>query len=234
MFFAVAHLLNLEVDLLLLHTTRTYFERDGEDDDAEDRWGLRRYGHSKDSRPDLPQIIIGLAVTREGIPVRIWCWPGNTSDQALPQVKDDLPTWRGGRVVTVVDRGFSSAADLADPGPRAGPAARGHPHRADRHGHPDHRADHRPAGHSSRLRAHPAAPDHRSAPGLTCTNASIDAAGACSDTPRTPAQAHRRSSTPGFGHRGDLTNCGPRAPRRVIPHAQTRLRLASDAPETLK
>src|SRR3954452_13618143 len=168
MFFAVAHLLNLEVDLLLLHTTRTYFERDGEDDDAEDRWGLRRYGHSKDSRPDLPQIIIGLAVTREGIPVRIWCWPGNTSDQALPQVKDDLPTWRGGRVVTVVDRGFSSAADLADPGPRAGPAARGHPHRADRHGHPDHRADHRPAGHSSGLRAHPTAPNHRPTPGLTC------------------------------------------------------------------
>ena len=33
--------------------------------------GLRRYGHSKDSRPDLPQIVIGLAVTREGIPVRL-------------------------------------------------------------------------------------------------------------------------------------------------------------------
>src|SRR4051812_41310007 len=75
--------------------------------------GFRRYGHSKDSRGDLPQIIIGLAVTREGIPVRVWCWPGNTSDQSvLPQVKDDLRAWRLGRVVTVVDRGFSSAANL--------------------------------------------------------------------------------------------------------------------------
>jgi hypothetical protein len=133
-FFAVAHLLNLEVDLLFFDTTSTYFERDTEDTaapdtdppagttpaaDAEDAAGaggvagFRRYGHSKDSRPDLPQIIIGLAVTREGIPVRVWCWPGNTSDQAvLPQVKDDLRAWRLGRVVTVVDRGFSSAANL--------------------------------------------------------------------------------------------------------------------------
>ena len=38
------------------------------------------YGHSKDHRRDLPQIVIGLAVTREGIPVRCWCWPGNTND----------------------------------------------------------------------------------------------------------------------------------------------------------
>jgi len=114
-FFAVANLLNLEVDLLFFDTTSTYFERDTEDpptlDEAEP--GFRRYGHSKDSRPDLPQIVIGLAVTREGIPVRVWCWPGNTSDQAvLPQVKNDLRTWRLGRVVTVVDRGFSSAANL--------------------------------------------------------------------------------------------------------------------------
>jgi hypothetical protein len=43
----------------------------------------------------------------------IGCWPGNTNDQAvLPQVTDDLRAWRGGRVVTVVDRGFSSASNL--------------------------------------------------------------------------------------------------------------------------
>jgi transposase len=110
-FFAVADLLNIEVDLLFFDTTSTYFERDTEEqgDDA-----FRRYGHSKDHRPDLPQIVIGLAVTREGIPVRVWCWPGNTNDQAvLPEVKDGLRGWRLGRVVTVVDRGFSSDANLA-------------------------------------------------------------------------------------------------------------------------
>lgn len=110
-FFAVANLLNLEVDLLLFDTTSTYFERD---DEEEGEGAFRRYGHSKDHRGDLPQVVIGLAVTREGIPVRVWVWPGNTNDQALlPQVKDDLRGWRLGRVVTVVDRGFSSDANLA-------------------------------------------------------------------------------------------------------------------------
>ena len=44
---------------------------------------FRVYGHSKDHRPDLPQVVIGLAVTREGIPVRVWCWPGNTNDMSV-------------------------------------------------------------------------------------------------------------------------------------------------------
>jgi hypothetical protein len=110
-FFAVANLLNLEVDLLLFDTTSTYFERD---DEEHGEGAFRRYGHSKDHRADLPQVVIGLAVTREGIPVRVWTWPGNTSDAAvLAQVKDDLRGWRLGRVVTVVDRGFSSDANLA-------------------------------------------------------------------------------------------------------------------------
>jgi len=109
-FFAVANLLNLEVDLLFFDTTSTYFERDSEDGEA----ALRRYGHSKDHRADLPQIVIGLAVTKEGIPVRCWCWPGNSNDQAvLAQVRDDLRGWRLGRVITVVDRGFSCAENLA-------------------------------------------------------------------------------------------------------------------------
>jgi transposase len=116
-FFAVADLLNLEVDLLFFDTTSTYFERDTEDPDPADgdaHGGFRRYGYSKDHRRDLPQIVIGLAVTREGIPVRCWCWPGNTNDQAiLPEVRDGLRGWRLGRVVTVVDRGFSSKENLA-------------------------------------------------------------------------------------------------------------------------
>jgi transposase len=120
-FFAVAHLLNLEVDVLFFDTTSTYFERDGEDQDeppgdgeGAGREGFRRYGKSKDHRDDLPQIVIGLAVTRQGIPVRVWCWPGNTQDQTiLAEVKDDLRAWKLGRVITVVDRGFSSADNLA-------------------------------------------------------------------------------------------------------------------------
>ncbi len=50
-----------------------------------------------------------MAVTRTGIPIRAWCWPGNQSDQELiRQVKDDLRAWKLSRVVWVADRGFQS------------------------------------------------------------------------------------------------------------------------------
>jgi transposase len=55
-------------------------------------------------------VVIGMAVTRDGIPVRVWCWPGNTSDSALiRQVKDDMRDWTLSRVIWVADRGFTSA-----------------------------------------------------------------------------------------------------------------------------
>jgi hypothetical protein len=123
----VADLLNLEVDLLFFDTTSTYFET-GEADDpiARDERGqvnpeatptddvrdvgFRTHGKSKDHRDDLPQVVIGMAVTRTGIPVRVWSWPGNTSDSKLiRQVKDDMRDWSLARVVWVADRGFSSA-----------------------------------------------------------------------------------------------------------------------------
>jgi len=110
-FFACADLLNLEVDLLFFDTTSTYFEADP--DAVGEGPPFRALGHSKDHRPDLPQVVIGLAVTREGIPVRVWVWPGNTNDQTvIGQVKDDLRGWRLGRCVWVVDRGFSSDENL--------------------------------------------------------------------------------------------------------------------------
>jgi hypothetical protein len=109
-FFACADLLNLEVDLLFFDTTSTYFERD---EPEAGEGAFRVFGYSKDHRPDLPQIVIGLAVTREGVPVRVWCWPGNTNDMSvITEVKDGLRGWRLGRVVTVVDRGFSSDENL--------------------------------------------------------------------------------------------------------------------------
>jgi hypothetical protein len=129
-FDEVANLLNLEVDLLFFDTTSTYFELEQADepvtrdehgrpdpaagagdrqpDDKRDV-GFRTWGKSKDSRDDLPQIVIGMAVTRDGIPVRVWCWPGNTGDQKLiRQVKDDMRDWTLSKIVWVTDRGFSS------------------------------------------------------------------------------------------------------------------------------
>jgi hypothetical protein len=102
-FFAVANLLNLEVDVLLFDTTSTWFEV--EDDD-----GFRRYGHSKDHRDDRPQVVVGLAVTKQGIPVRCWSFAGNASDKMIIRtVHDDLGAWRLHRVLWVGDSGFASA-----------------------------------------------------------------------------------------------------------------------------
>jgi len=122
-FWSIANLFNLEVDLLFLDTTTAYFEIEGEDpdvaadaedggaDDAEDELvsGLRKRGHSKDSRPNLAQVVIGFAVTRDGIPVRCWVWPGNTADvNVVEEVKRDLNEWKLGRVMLVMDAGFNS------------------------------------------------------------------------------------------------------------------------------
>ena len=120
-FFQVASLLDLEVDLLFFDTTSTYWETDGlpaelaDDADEGDGDGLlvergqRTFGHSKDHRPDRPQVVLGMAVTRQGIPVRVWTFPGNESDQAIiRKVKDDLRGWNLARVIWVLDRGFTS------------------------------------------------------------------------------------------------------------------------------
>jgi hypothetical protein len=131
-YFAVTDLLNLEVDLLFFDTTSTYFDledADGEmarnwrgetacrdEDDEPDRpAGFRTHGKSKDSRDDLPQIVIGLAVTRDGIPVRVWCWPRNTADSVrIRQVKQDMQDmrdWSLGKIIWVADGGLSSAGN---------------------------------------------------------------------------------------------------------------------------
>jgi hypothetical protein len=124
-FDAAAEVLGLEIDLLFFDTTSTYFQVEEADapvardqrgnpvPDGEDEVrtaGFRTWGKSKDHRDDLPQVVIGMAVTRDGIPLRGWCWPGNTGDSALiRQVKDDLRGWTLSKVVWVADRGFTSA-----------------------------------------------------------------------------------------------------------------------------
>ena len=138
-FFSTADLLNLEVDLLLYDTTSSYFEMEWDDEERQERkerWEafdrgdgpepsrprpqvvnappLRMRGHSKDHRPDLSQVVIGMAVTREGIPVRCWTFEGNRNDAAtIKQVKEDLAGWRLNRVVWAVDRGMVSDDNLA-------------------------------------------------------------------------------------------------------------------------
>ena len=132
-FARTANLLNLSCDVIFVDTSSTYFEVDVADDVAElatalgeqeakgqvadqdvpDEEATRRFsGHSKDHRPDLPQVVLGMAVTAEGIPVRCWTFPGTTSDQVIiKKIKDDLAGWSLHRVVWVADSGFNSAAN---------------------------------------------------------------------------------------------------------------------------
>src|SRR5512144_2194037 len=121
-FGSVATLLNLDLDIVFVDTTSTYFETDGPDqlpdlaETAEDdevtnpvESGRREFGHSKDSRGDLPQVVIAMAVTRDGIPVRCWTFAGNEQDTAIIRtITDDLDGWNLRRLVWVADRGFAS------------------------------------------------------------------------------------------------------------------------------
>src|SRR3954454_22382954 len=126
-FAAVAHLLNRDLDIVFVDTTSSYFEAEATDmladlqDDADEdeqinpaESGTRAFGHFKDHRDDLPQVVLAMAVTRDGVPVRCWTFAGHTTDTAIIRtVTDDLAGENLRRLVRVADRGFASAAKRA-------------------------------------------------------------------------------------------------------------------------
>jgi transposase len=118
-FLRAADLFRLDVDLVFYDTTTAHVETDVADEQQQ-LWGgklyapLRRRGHSKEGRDNQPQVIIALAVTRDGAPVRSWVLPGDTADvTTVARIKDDLRAWRLGRCVFVGDAGMYSAENLA-------------------------------------------------------------------------------------------------------------------------
>jgi hypothetical protein len=119
-FLRAADLLRLDVDLIFYDTTTAYFEIDEPDEYAEQFADklyapLRQRGHSKEGRDANPQVIIALAVTRDGMPVRSWVLPGNTADVAtVARIKQDLHAWRLGRCLFVGDAGMYSADNLVE------------------------------------------------------------------------------------------------------------------------
>ncbi|MDI6773627.1 MAG: IS1634 family transposase [bacterium] len=107
-FFETANLFNLVVDLVFYDTTTASFSIDYADEDGEDGPGLRKLGHSKEGTW-TEQVVIALAVTRDGLPVRSWVFPGNTSDvTTIQRVREDLRGWKLGRALFVGDSGFNS------------------------------------------------------------------------------------------------------------------------------
>jgi Transposase DDE domain len=109
-FFQTANLFNLSVDLIFYDTTTASFSIDYEDD-ADENDGLCQYGHSKEGTW-TPQIVVALAVTREGLPVKSWVFPGNTADvSTIKRIRKDLRGWNLGRALFVADSGMNSTAN---------------------------------------------------------------------------------------------------------------------------
>src|SRR5918911_2975620 len=117
-FWRAADLFKLDVDLGFYDATTAWFETDEEDVAAHEWRGLtfeplRRRGHSKEGRDNDPQVVIALAVTRDGVPVRSWVFPGATPDvTTVRTIKADLREMRLGRVLFVGDAGLYSKANL--------------------------------------------------------------------------------------------------------------------------
>lgn len=97
-----------EVGLVFFDTTSIYFEGAGGE-------SIGRHGHSKDHRPDLRQMIVGIALDVEGRPICCEMWPGNTTDvkSLVPVVERMRAKFRVREVCVVADRGFVSEATLA-------------------------------------------------------------------------------------------------------------------------
>jgi len=96
-----------EIDLVFFDTTSLYFEGEGGQE-------IGRYGKSKDHRPDLKQMVVGLALDLHGWPLCCELWPGNTADVTtlLPVVNRLRQRFRVRRVCIVADRGMISARTI--------------------------------------------------------------------------------------------------------------------------
>lgn len=104
----LGELFELKCDLLLYDITSTYFEGDME------ACPIAQRGYSRDSRPDRPQVCIGLVVTEEGFPIGYDVFAGNTHDSAtVPGIIQALEKKYGhlGRI-WVMDRGMVSEENL--------------------------------------------------------------------------------------------------------------------------
>ena len=97
-----------EIDLVFFDTTSIYFEGEGGQE-------IGRHGKSKDHRPDLKQMVVGLALDLRGWPLCCELWPGNTADVTtlLPVVNRLRQRFRVRRVCLVADRGMISAKTIA-------------------------------------------------------------------------------------------------------------------------
>lgn len=98
-----------DVELVFFDTTSIYFEGEGGQE-------IGQRGHSKDHRPDLKQMVVGMVLDNAGNPLCSTMWPGNTTDvtSLAPVVKRLQQHFGIQRVCVVADRGMISAATIAE------------------------------------------------------------------------------------------------------------------------
>jgi Transposase DDE domain len=96
-----------QIDLVFFDTTSIYFEGQGGQE-------IGHHGKSKDHRPDLKQMVVGLVLDLQGWPLCCELWPGNTADVTtlLPVVNRLRQRFRVRRVCIVADRGMISAETI--------------------------------------------------------------------------------------------------------------------------
>src|ERR1700758_724436 len=102
--FALRNNLFSELSLVFLDTTSLYFEGEGGQ-------SLGQYGHSKDHRPDLKQVVLAVVIDGRGRPICSELWPGNTTDVTtlLPVIERLKTRFLIARIGVVADRGMISA-----------------------------------------------------------------------------------------------------------------------------
>ena len=98
-----------ELQLVFFDTTSLYFEGNGGE-------SLGQYGHSKDSRPDLKQMVVGAVLDGVGRPICCELWPGNLTDVSslIPVVQRLKDRFSIASVCVVADRGMISAKTIGD------------------------------------------------------------------------------------------------------------------------
>ena len=109
LFFKAVNLFNQQLDLVMFDTTSLKYWGEGQDID------ILQYGYSKEKRGDLKQLIIGILMTKEGLPVAVEIFPGNTSDlksflHILEKLKEE---YKIGKLIWVADRGMVSTENIS-------------------------------------------------------------------------------------------------------------------------
>lgn len=109
LFFKVTNLFNQELDLIMFDTTSLKYWGEAESVD------ILQYGYSKDKRGDLKQLIIGILMTKDGVPCGCEVFKGNTSDlksflHILEKLKQE---YKIGKLIWVADRGMVSTENIS-------------------------------------------------------------------------------------------------------------------------